>query len=759
MTTTRKSSTRARSGQAKQEENILPDSLIPSSVVDETQRRFEQIQQDEDCPFDKSAMELLAYNSQESIERRLKGAGVAGSRAKNLSRTIVEGYDSSEALIDAVQDDMDGRLFERILGGNDLIDIRFLLNGAQRSAAVGRINLRGGFATGFMVAPGVIMTNWHVFRHISHARSARIEFGFRELNIDGQRSTPTVFGFDVDRLFFSNRRNDMAIVALGRRRSGPLSADSIPFCRLTDETDIDRGQRINVIQHPAGQPKQVALRDNTAVSVVDETFLQYRADTMRGSSGSPAFDDEWNLIGLHHSGVPRRNSRGQILDIFGRIATRRTPDDQIAWIANEAILSSALFRLLGNETFRGEARDLVDSVLNPPQVDESVPRVRTNGRGDAGDLLDTDPPYQQDGVSSNAAHVQSAVAMQSDGSVSVTLPLEISVKLGSANTITDQSSTEYDELISLVERIGIDPDYSNRNGYQESFLDEELPMPELTEEQMAIAAFNRESEEEEESHILHYHNFSVVMNGDRRIPFYTAVNIHGGKMIRISRRRDGGKHRWITDPRIGDHEQTNNDHYRGRRNRLDRGHLVRRLDPAWGDTREDAARGIVDTFHYVNSAPQYDNFNRRDDRRGQANGLWLGLENFVLDNAQANDQKVTVFTGPVFRDDDPEFLDNNVPIPTQYWKVIAWSDEDGLQAAAFLLSQKDMLDDDHRIEMLGDEAAFDFRERDLYQTTVAEIAELTDLEFGPLVDGEIESMQEGSVAMHAIDSLNDIVLA
>ena len=122
--------------------------------------------------------------------------------------------------------------------------------------------------------------------------------------------------------------------------------------------------------------------------------------------------------------------------------------------------------------------------------------------------------------------------------------------------------------------------------------------------------------------------------------------------------------------------------------------------------------------------------------------------------------KVSVFTGPVFRSSDPDFRDNGVRIPTQYWKIIAWVDEDDeLQSAAFVLSQKQMLDDDARIERMSEEA-FDFRERDLFQTTVAKIEELTDLDFGPLSsDSRDEGEALGKLGARPLRSLDEIVLA
>ncbi|MEW5730012.1 MAG: serine protease, partial [Pseudomonadota bacterium] len=56
-----------------------------------------------------------------------------------------------------------------------------------------------------------------------------------------------------------------------------------------------------IIQHPKGGLKQIALTDNRVHAVWGDK-LQYFTDTEPGSSGSPVFDVNWRLVGLHHAG-------------------------------------------------------------------------------------------------------------------------------------------------------------------------------------------------------------------------------------------------------------------------------------------------------------------------------------------------------------------------------------------------------------------------------------------------------------------------
>lgn len=81
-----------------------------------------------------------------------------------------------------------------------------------------------------------------------------------------------------------------------------------------------------------------------------------------------------------------------------------------------------------------------------------------------------------------------------------------------------------------------------------------------------------------------------------------------------------------------------------------------------------------------------------------------------------DDLKVSVFGGPVFREDDRHY--RNVPLPREYWKVLAFTDHGELKCRGFLLTQN--LNQLEALELDG------FR---VLQVTVSEIEERTGLRF------------------------------
>lgn len=256
--------------------------------------------------------------------------------------------------------------------------------------------------------------------------------------------------------------------------------------------------------------------------------------------------------------------------------------------------------------------------------------------------------------------------------------------------------------------------YPNRNGYDENFLGKPLPLPTLSPALRDKVAYRLD---QPDNPVLDYTNFSIVMNKDRRQAFVTAVNIDGSQSKNVP--RDG---EWSIDGRIPRDAQLGNEAYS--RNPIDRGHLVRRNDPAWGSQAHQASD---DTFAYTNASLQHEALNQKE---------WLALEDHVLGSAKALGEKMTVLTGPIFRDDDPKF-DNKgavkppTQIPMQFYKVVVWNDKkDGLKGAAFVLSQEDLVGRDRSL-FKGEFTPGRF---EVYQVPLQKLEEMTQMKFGPVAN-------------------------
>jgi endonuclease G len=631
---------------------------------------------------------------------------------------------------------------ERVLGGNELMHFNYLARGIRAGDAVGRVHIRApsgellGYGTGFLIGSRVLLTNHHVFfpdeqRPKYVASGSLVEFRY-ELDANGLARRSVMFALRFGELFRTDAKLDYAVVAVApRSRDGASSVTEfgrLPLIKTTGK--VVKGEWVTIIQHPSGEPKQVALRENEVVEVGDDV-ITYMTDTAPGSSGSPVFNDSWQVIALHHSSVPNANGT--------------------KYVANEGVRISRILASL--EQSNEASSPLLADVLHA-----------TEG-GDAGADATNDDEHA--GHAANGGAAAPAIKVV-DGGVDLSIPLNVSFRLGggaaamggtpaaprtdaarpdaghrsngnghgNGSAATDAATVEQpvEPMPSDTEAVEIDPDYSTRRGYSERFLGSsdalKVPLPDFSKHAADLAKSNLPMGGS--PHVLPYHHFSVVHHARRKIALFTAVNIDGKRHYQIKREKDA----WYFDRRIPKEQQLGNPFYAS--NRLDRGHLVRRLDPAWGSNESLAKVANDDTFHFTNCSPQHERFN-------QNQSTWAGVEDLVLDKAVDEDRKVTVFTGPVLRDDDKPY--KNARLPRQYWKVVVLARPDkSLLATAFLLSQQDLLG---KLEADFDAGAFK-----TFQVKVSLVEQLTRLDFGKLRKADV--LGGGGAHEAAIDGAIEI---
>jgi endonuclease G len=279
-------------------------------------------------------------------------------------------------------------------------------------------------------------------------------------------------------------------------------------------------------------------------------------------------------------------------------------------------------------------------------------------------------------------------------------------------------------ILQTVERTPAE--YADRRGYDADFLGVRIALPALPKKRQKDVVKPKAGK----GKALHYTHFSVVLSAARRLAYFTAVNIDGRQSMNLERARD----RWYFDPRIDRTVQSGPELYA--HNDLDRGHLVRRLDPVWGS---NATLANEDTFHFTNCAPQHKHLNQQ---------TWLSLEDYILRNANLHDLKVTVFTGPVLRADDVVYR-QRFQIPAEFWKVVCVIKQNGqLSATAYLQTQKNLIID----------LEFAFGAYRTYQVPVARIEQITELDFGTLRHHDPLVGQESMAAGHVIQGPGDLHL-
>ena len=576
---------------------------------------------------------------------------------------------------------------ERVIGTSDLKDIDYLELAISVARAVGRVRLPSGYGTGFLIGPQLMMTNHHVIDQEDTGRRSYLQLDYQD---DVNRTPLPVqsFALNPDLFFHTYQPLDFTIIGVNLASDKGRSLSAYPWVKMiADIGKIAEGDCVNIIQHPQGGLKQIAFRANQVVAVPQEKaqFLYYTTDTEPGSSGSPCFNDQWELVALHHQGVPEVDGAGNVLKKDHTIFAKSDDPSLIHWIANEGARISAILAYLRTVQLSSAMADLLGKAisLTPPNP---IELARSTPQGQA--------PASQDHVPNK---VSTLTEMKMSDSCTWTIPLQVTVTLGQTErAINLEQNRAKDPIAGAVaeapaatdENVVVEPDYENRPGYDPDFLGFRVPLPKLSSSMKTdTAQVDPDFQKHNDPYEIAYYHYSVYMNKRRRTAWFSAANVNGEK----GSRPDIGKRqgdRWYNDKRVPADAQLDQSAFEPG---IDRGHLTRREDTAWGEDKESATKANNDTFHFTNCSLQASPFNRGKDR-------WQGLEQFLLEqHAKKDNLRIAVITGPLFADNDPVYRNDrmtySVRCPIQFWKICVLQKEDGsASATAFVLGQEDIKD-------------------------------------------------------------------
>ncbi|MBT2443122.1 trypsin-like peptidase domain-containing protein [Streptomyces sp. ISL-36] len=205
---------------------------------------------------------------------------------------------------------------EEIIFRDDTVPFEFLHGGVLAGASVARLKvppyesgapLRPAYphaGTGWLIAPGLLITNHHVVNARTRSPGVRPRVAEDDLQLQ-VRNSRSRFDYGADEaeteevtagaLVAWDEALDYAILRLS------AEAPPRPVLLVATTPLLANGAEpvaVNIIQHPGGQPKRVALRNNL-VFEADERDVRYFTDTRSGSSGSPVFTDDWTVVALH----------------------------------------------------------------------------------------------------------------------------------------------------------------------------------------------------------------------------------------------------------------------------------------------------------------------------------------------------------------------------------------------------------------------------------------------------------------------------
>jgi V8-like Glu-specific endopeptidase len=212
----------------------------------------------------------------------------------------------------------------------------FIEQASRLQGQVCWINIPGGGGTGFLVGPDLVLTNFHVIQRIKdgHAspQDVKCVFDYKK-TVDGSTlnkkpvtevplknpewlvdSLPTSkFDWNPDLGDAGKDELDYGLIRLeseaGNMPVGGVTADSITLqnnqIRGWIDTTVDApglaaGNQVFLLQHPKGDPLQMAVGEVVEFNGKG-TRMRYNANSKDGSSGSPCFNADLQLVALHHA--------------------------------------------------------------------------------------------------------------------------------------------------------------------------------------------------------------------------------------------------------------------------------------------------------------------------------------------------------------------------------------------------------------------------------------------------------------------------
>lgn len=178
-----------------------------------------------------------------------------------------------------------------------------------------------GYGTGFLVAPDVVMTNFHVIDPFLTRGADRVVMRFDyETGIDGVSVSPgreCKLANDWRLLDSPVNELDFALVRLAEPAGSDAVAGGARGVLMPVRHSFRAGSPLMILQHPTAAPLKLSIG-----SVVDPSAapnrVSYTANTEPGSSGSPCFTSGLDLVALHHwGGDPNRGVQlGAVMDLF-----------------------------------------------------------------------------------------------------------------------------------------------------------------------------------------------------------------------------------------------------------------------------------------------------------------------------------------------------------------------------------------------------------------------------------------------------------
>jgi endonuclease G, mitochondrial len=188
------------------------------------------------------------------------------------------------------------------------LDIGFVQQALTQAKSVCWVEINGRpEGTGFLLTQNLVLTNFHVLAPFPQQEIAvnpqniKLRFG-RYTNELGEETPGQIFKLDSHSPILHSSRTDNLDYVLLQVEDAILQAENIQPVSWNQFLLPTGDKGINILQHPDGETMKMALSQDGITGVYQENnIVQYISKTNNLSSGSPCFNDNWQLVALHHA--------------------------------------------------------------------------------------------------------------------------------------------------------------------------------------------------------------------------------------------------------------------------------------------------------------------------------------------------------------------------------------------------------------------------------------------------------------------------
>ncbi|GGI40187.1 trypsin-like serine peptidase [Mammaliicoccus stepanovicii] len=222
-----------------------------------------------------------------------------------LIAILLVGLVASPLEVNAKTDDVSSKV---ILPKNDRVQITDTTSGHYQSIAFADID-ESSIASGVVIGENTVLTNKHVV-NATNGNPSVLKFSPGANGSDNYPAgTFTATDFKT-----APGGEDLALVHVGKNSDGQSIGEAVQPATIADTSSGQEGDDITVTGYPGDKPYATLWESKGNVLSASGNDITYDLSTYGGNSGSPIFNSNKELIGLHFGGVPDSHNSGVLFN-------------------------------------------------------------------------------------------------------------------------------------------------------------------------------------------------------------------------------------------------------------------------------------------------------------------------------------------------------------------------------------------------------------------------------------------------------------